>query len=465
VGATPPHIKTMSKKKFKSFKANLKRNLKNADKMWDKVDDIHGVIHKQNWDFISVVNTMTHHNLDEIWIDNLHKNVKSGMLKKHKMLVDDCVGLGKNKAVVGVGSGPSFNKNCYDLQYFLNKDGVRNWENRRYITICSNHQFKPLLNMGIIPDFVLLVDASDVVYDQLTKDIPSHGKSSILIAGLHCSPKVIETWSEQGREIRFILNTANETKEAYQKLTNKNPGGYSVELGGNVINGAWTIGITKFHSNVFIGVANDLSYKLFDDVEEQRKNYYSDKDYSTNAKVTGTGRDEAARQKRWAGFEIKRRNIWTNSKDKYDIKLDLVGTSHTLWVYKNWLEMTLMRQVKHKGNSFHYFNCTEGGVLGVMSRCGDSMNKEQMSNKENWYLLDDVCRFYHTAILKDVFEHFEKCREVFDNQCIGNQIDALNVEDTARIGLEAIAPGVDLNEYIRKNRIAPSIQNISEANL
>ena len=455
----------MSKKKKKNFKSDLKRNLKNADKMWKDVAEVHGVIHKQNWDFIAAVNTMTHYHLDQVWIDNLHKNFNNGMLKKHKMLVDDCVGLGKNKAVVGVGSGPSFNKNSFDLQYFLNNDGIRDWGERRYITICSNHQFKPLLNMGIIPDFVLLVDASDVVYDQLTKDIPKHGQSSILIAGLHCSPKVVETWSEQGRDIRFILNTANETKEAYQKLTNKDPGGYSVELGGNVLNGAWVIGITKFHSNVFISVANDLSYKLFDDVDEQRKNYYSDKDYSTNAKVTGTGRDEASKQKRWAGFEINRKSFWTNSKDKYNIKLDLVGTSHTLWVYKNWLEMTLMRQVKHTGNSFHYFNCTEGGILGVMSRCGDSMNREQMRDKNNWYLFDDVCRFYHTAMLRDVFEHFEKCREVFDRKCSGKTLDVLNVEDTARIGLEAIAPSVDLNEYIRKNRIDPITQDLSKQSL
>ena len=92
------------------------------------------------------------------------------------------------------------------------------------------------------------------------------------------------------------------------------------------------------------------------------------------------------------------------------------------------------------------------------------MNKEQMRDKENWYLFDDVCRFYHTAMLRDVFEHFEKCREVFDRQCTGKQIDVLNVEDTARIGLEAIAPGVDLNEYIRKNRIVPFTPNMSGVN-
>jgi hypothetical protein len=318
-----------------------------------------------------------------------------------------------------------------------------------------------LLNLGIIPDFVLLVDASDVVYDQLCKDIPDHGKSTILIAGLHCSPKVIKAWSEQGRDIRFILNTSNNAKEAYQKLTGNDPGGYSVELGGNVLNGAWVIAITKFHSHVFMAVGNDLSYQLSDDIDEQRKNYYSDKDYSTNAKVTGTGRDEAGRQKRWAGFSISSNALWTNSKDKYNIKLDLVGTSHTLWVYKTWLEATLMRQTKHKEVSFHYFNCSEGGILGVMSKCGDSMNLEQMRDKNNWYMFDDVCRFYHTAMLKDVFEHFEKCREVFDNQWQnGVNTNVLSAVGQVPLGLEDTVRLADLPSDTRKKLIEQGIRNM-----
>jgi hypothetical protein len=47
-------------------------------------------------------------------------------------------------------------------------DGVKSWFDRNFIILASNHQLKPLLNMGIIPDFVMVADASDVVMDQLT---------------------------------------------------------------------------------------------------------------------------------------------------------------------------------------------------------------------------------------------------------------------------------------------------------
>jgi hypothetical protein len=42
--------------------------------------------------------------------------------------------------------------------------------------------------------------------------------------------------------------------------------------------------------------------------------------------------------------------------------------------------------------------------------------KKQADFKDpnNWYLLDEVCRFYHTATLSDAILHFEKCKEVFE---------------------------------------------------
>lgn len=440
------------------LKQEMEEKVKAKEQLYNDTPEFKGVIHKDNWDFIAKVNVMTQHNYDETWTDNLRANVKNGLLKKHPFLVEDCLGLGKNKAVIGVGSGASFNKNRNDLAWFLSRDGTKEWPYRNYITICANHQFKPLLNMGIIPDFVLLVDASDVVYDQLCTDIPDHGKSTILITGLHCSPKTLSKWNEQGRHIRFVLNSSNKTQETFEKLTGKNPKTYTIELGGNVLNGAWVIGITKFLSNVFMCVGNDLSFKLFDDVEEQRKNYYSDNDYSTNAKVTGTGRDEAGRFKRWAGFELTRRPTILlpgksyNLKKRYDVKLDLVGTSHTLWVYKTWLESTLLAQLKHPV-SFHYFNCSEAGILGVMSKTDNPLNKEEMRKTENWFFLDEVCRFYHTAILKDAMEHFEKCREVFDRCNLSNTYDALAVIGSGLQGSEDIVGNVDPLNAIRKNRI------------
>lgn len=368
------------------------------------------------WDkqLLNVVSKNTKSHLTDLWLKNLKENYDNGLWKAHKPLIYDCLGIGRNKCVVGIGAGQSFNKNKDVLRDHLNRDGIKNWEERAYITICANHQYKPLLKMGIIPDFVMLVDASDVVYDQLCKDIPLMGQSTVLITGMHCSPKVLKEWTNQGRSIRFFLNAQETIREEFRVLTGEDDSRHFLELGGNVINGAWIVGIMKFGSTVFMCVGNDLAYNDCPDVEQRKKEYYADGDYSTNDKATGTGRDEASKMKKWAGFRLeKRRIVVADDKDplrRYNIELDMMGTTHTLWVYKVWLEGTLMQQAAHNHNSFHYFNCTEGGILGVLAR---SKKSEDMSKPTNWYMLDEVCRFYHTAMLSDAMQYFEGCREIF----------------------------------------------------
>jgi len=180
------------------------------------------------------------------------------------------------------------------------------------------------------------------------------------------------------------------------------------------MNGAWMIGTAVFQSTVFMGIGNDLSFPIADTIDGQRKSYYADGDYSKNAKGTGTGRDEAATHRRWAGFKLERRKILTPDEslkgtDRYNIELDIVGTSKTLWVYKTWLESTIMGQTKAPAR-LHYFNCTEGGILGVMAK-DDS--DAALKDPKNWFMLDEVCinkhtgaSMYHTAMLKDAIEHF-----------------------------------------------------------
>lgn len=389
-----------------------KKKIEKPDpRSYENHPEVHGVISRDNWEFVSKINKQTKGFLETMWANNLKENVESRLWEKHHALVDDCLNLAKNKAVIGIGAGSSFNGNKDVLSYFLRHDGLKNWENRAFVTIASNHQYKPLLEMGIIPDFVLLVDGSDVVYDQLCTDIPKHGNSTVLIAGLHCSPKVLNEWTDQGRSIRFYINMAELVQKRFKELTKQKAEKYQMELGGNVLNGAWAISIARMGSNVFMSVGNDLSYNIDQDIEKQRTGYYADGDYSTNAKITGTGRDEAGTQKRWAGISMKR-SLVINPKglDRYNINLEIVGTSHTLWVYKTWLESTLVRH-NDSPRSFHYFNCSEAGILGVMAK--DSSD-EALKDKNNWYMLDDVCRVYHTAMLKDAMEHFLKCKEIFE---------------------------------------------------
>ena len=74
--------------------------------------------------------------------------------------------MGFNKALIGVGAGQSFNKNKDILKKLTDWDGIKSWQDRNFVIMAANHQFKPLLKMGIIPVFVVVADASDVVMEQ-----------------------------------------------------------------------------------------------------------------------------------------------------------------------------------------------------------------------------------------------------------------------------------------------------------
>jgi hypothetical protein len=388
----------MSKKKKNGGNGKVKIDLTPPTSNFDEFTHLHGVIHKEHFELVNKINVNTKGHLGPTWIENMEANAH--LWKKHpnlRTIAQDHIG--KNKAVIGVGAGPSFNKNKDVFKQFVNADGVQDWEDRCFLTISSNHQFKPLLNMGVIPDFVLLVDAGTKgVYEQLCVDIPESGRNTTLITGLHCSPRIVEEWLRQGREICFFLSPMKELMETFQKKTGKNPKIHKIELGGNCLNGMWMISLSVLASGIFIGLGNDLSYPLLKTVEERREKYYADGDYTTNAHKTGSGRDEASVHKKWGGFSLERKPIITG-RERYNIRLDPVGTSYTLWVYKAWLETVMMLPKKEpEKHTWHYFNCSEGGILGVMARKLDS---ESMEKQENWYMLDEVTKWYHTAMFED----------------------------------------------------------------
>jgi hypothetical protein len=184
----------------------------------------------------------------------------------------------------------------------------------------------------------------------------------------------------------------------------------------------WSIALRWFHSTTFICVGNDLSYPLDKDPDKQRKMYYADGDYSTNAKVTGTGRDEAKDHKIWMGFNIERSPIYTSRlEERFNIEINPVGTTHTLWVCKCWLEGQVAIN-EGIGRKFHYYNCSEGGILGVL--CKDD-TVEGRKDANNWFLLDEVSKQYHTTTLEHAVNKFYTAKEVM--RCRLDVRDAINL--------------------------------------
>lgn len=417
---------------------------KDPSEDYDARPELQGVISQESFEFINAINEQTGNLLGEEWASNVKTNKR--WWRKHSSLLS-CKGLGKNKCVIGIGASPGFHNNKDVLKQYVNNDGVQPWEYRDFITIAANHQYKPLLEFGIIPDFVLLVDASDVVMDQLCKDIPPEGQNTTLITGVHCSPRVIKEWTKQGRHIVFYTSGSPQINDAFREHIKRDPVKHKMDLGGNCLNGAFMIGTMIFDSTVFMGVGNDLSFPIKDTIEEQRKGYYSDGDYSSNIAGTGTGRDEAAGYKKWGGFKLTKRHVimpqeQVGSYKRYNIQLDLVGTSKTLWVYKNWLEATIMGQTKHP-TYLNYFNCTESGILGVMAR---ESHDDALKDVNNWFMLDEVCinqhtnkAMYHTAMLQDAIEVFlDSKRKLLCQNVTANQL-VQSAEGMATQGLRVIA--------------------------
>jgi hypothetical protein len=98
------------------------------------------------------------------------------------------------------------------------------------------------------------------------------------------------------------------------------------------------------------------------------------------------------------------------NKDNYNIELEPMGTAYTLWVYKSWMEAEV---VKNMGfvKSYHYFNCSEGGILGVCNK-DENYSDEGLKDFDNWFMLDEVCPRYHTTLFKDAIDQFKRAKEL-----------------------------------------------------
>lgn len=342
--------------------------------------------------------------LSKTWEKNSRINMKR-YYKRYGLFVDNCKGLGLNKAVIGIGAGPSLKRN-WD---YLKKLNRWNWElpmeMQPFIFIVSNHQFKPCLEAGIIPHFVILVDAGDSasIYNQMCKDIPPIAKGITLICSTHINPELLRDWREQGRLFQFYIPAEDETKEFYDSLAGEEiPDDKKFPQGGNVMNVAWVASLIGLQSKIFVALGCDLSYEVSDSLTQRRDNYYADGDYSSNL---ASGRDEASGSKRWIGFDMTR-NPFT---DKAQYKFVQLGTTASLYTYKEWFEVFIAVQ-DMSPESFHYYNCSEAGILGVIPK---SYKKVDMENIDNWMLLDEILpKRYHTRLFKDTASDIITFKEI-----------------------------------------------------
>ena len=400
---------------FQGYEEIIKRN-----------PQLEGIVDPDSWNYVGKSNKTTGEGLGDLWRENVRRNIKRQLWKRYGSLQNGCLNLGRNKAIIGVGAGASFNKNKDVLKTIADLDGVKDWKDRNFIIMASNHQFKPLIKMGIIPDFVALVDGSDDILPQLTEDIPPPDKcGTILLTTLGASPTMLKRWVRQGRELRFYLPSSVAVQEEFKKITGKDPDPHTIVAGGNILNTMFLLGVAAFGSSTFFAVGNDLSYALHDDIEKRREMFYADGDYATTQMQKG--RDEAKQTYHWMGFSLERPIIYTGPSG-YKYSLSPVGTTYNFWVYKTWMEAWLLANMGRKDLKYHYYNCSEGGIFGVMCK-PEGKNRHE---ERDWYLLDDVCKQYHTMMLEDAANQFVIAKEAMKWPTGVTTLDVPSAIDLAR---------------------------------
>jgi hypothetical protein len=351
------------------------------------------------------------------WKRNSRRNLRK-FYGKYGLLEDRSKGFGRDKAVIGIGAGASLKRN-WD---YLKKVNRWNWEfpfeRQPFLFMASNHQFKPCLRDGIVPHYVVLVDAStnEAIFSQLCKDIPPIAKNIILFCSIHCNPKLIREWTNQGREVQFYFPRDEDFEVLYKEIKGKELSEEKrMQQGGNVMNVMWVSSLQSLESRVFICVGNDLSYDIGPDLKTRRENYYFDGDYSTNL---ASGRDEAKGMSRWIGFDMYRNPF----VDRADYKFVPKGTVHSLFHYKQWTEVFCAVQDVAENASFHFYNCSETGILGCIPK---SYKKMDLENIDNWELMDEYFPTrWHTRMLKDAVADVLAMKELQCRTQTGMLVDA-----------------------------------------
>lgn len=353
------------------------------------------------WDGIHNVNKRSNTAMTDMWQDNIRENLKADCFEG-QMRASELMGLGTNKAILAVGAGPSLNKNIDVLKEIsdicIASPGI---DAQPFIIIASNHMYKPLLEKEIYPQFVMLVDGGDAVYDQLCKDIPKKDKT-ILLAPLQIHPKIRENWIKQKRNIVWFHSLDDEAHDIYREYRDDDPATIQLEFGGNVLNCMWALSIRYLKSKIYMCVGNDLCFPREGELDDKRKGFYATGDYEVNIK---NKRDEARSKYAWMGFELHKSSIVEGTY----VDLKPVNVSHSQFTYKIWAESQILMNATSP-MSWQYFNCSEGGSLGVMSR---GKTKEEMGSDNNWYLLDEKIPLrYRTRRLEDAAWQFLQAREM-----------------------------------------------------
>jgi len=338
--------------------------------------------------------------LGDTWNKNITKNTER-LFGKHRTVGEDLLGYARNKAVIIVGAGPSFNKNKDILKAIYEYNLTFAPTQEPFVIIASNHQLKPLLEMGIHPHLTFVVDGGNHFRDHFI-NLKTDMKC-VMVANLACDHKMLKRWDRDGHLISFFMGDSEKNREYCKDTLNVDPDKVCCFTGGNVLNCGFAVAMRFLHSHFIIVLGNDLSFPMAEDIDERRKGFYADGDYKTQ----DGKKDEAKNEIAWMAYEHEGRSTIEPSLQL--INYNKVLTSRQLLIYKAWIEMHVAKWSQVENLRFRYYNCSEGGICGVLALNHD---KKFMESKENWTLMDEIApgRWF-TKPLVDAFQDFMEIKQ------------------------------------------------------
>jgi hypothetical protein len=273
-------------------------------------DDMKFILHYQS--IRNIKNQTVKEKMEDYFINyssvknQLHKLIQNfnQNITRQDPLIDNLRECFIGKDLYVIAAGPSLDRNIRELENV----------GENSIILATGTVYKKLLREGIRPDYVIIIDANDIVYKQIedleTQDIPLLYLSTVYY-------KVPIDY----KGAKYIIFQKGFQKAEEFAITN---GSYLYQTGGSVSTTAIEIGI-RFKCRRIICVGLDLAYT----------------DNMDHASGTPNVNKIALQDTRMV----------------QDINGNLIATAKSLDIYRKWLEKRIL-----EANGVEFLNATEGGA-------------------------------------------------------------------------------------------------------
>lgn len=249
--------------------------------------------------------------LPDIWNKNVEINIPyfdsipERAFNGHKL--SDLIENPNKKAIIIVGASPILNDTW---QYLLDIDRTQ------LLIAATNSSAKFLVEHGVTPDFVFLVDGQK---GKWSLDIGEENLNTVLVCSPFAEPDTIRAWKND----IYVISFHTEDDALKDKLSERY--GEPVGQAGNSFNCAVSFFVQTTGVKIYLFVGNELSFK---------KSYYV------------------------KGESINDTSMYFYAKD---VDGEKTRTLIPLFQYKTWLE-NFAQEARHEG--YFFFNCSKG-ILGV----------------------------------------------------------------------------------------------------